>query len=56
MRRIAAHTMTIDGTEYHLHVAELTGEGRLLRHYPLTCELPQTEWYHEYTIGAEEDA
>ncbi|MCQ2132131.1 MAG: hypothetical protein MJY90_02220 [Bacteroidaceae bacterium] len=50
MRRIAAHTMTISGETFRLHVAELTDDGTLIRHYPLTHELPQTEWHHTFLI------
>lgn len=46
MKRQASHKVIIDGVEYTNHVVE-TESGRLLRHYPLTEELPQTEWVRE---------
>lgn len=50
--RIAAHTMVINGETFHLHVAEVSDNGKLIRHYPLTCELPHTIWTEYYTIDA----
>ena len=43
MRRIAASRVYINGKEFHNHVVELL-DNHLLRHYPLTEELPMTEW------------
>lgn len=48
MRRIAAHIMTINGIEYMNHVIELDSDDSVIRHYPLTHELPQTEWRNRY--------
>lgn len=45
MRRIAASCIiTPDGKEYHNHVVELDGD-HIVSLYPLTSELPMTEWY-----------
>ena len=43
MKRQAAHKVIIDGVHYTNHVVEIE-DGKLLRHYPLSEELPNTEW------------
>jgi len=45
MRRIAASHVTINGHDYRNHVVELDEQGLIIRHYPLTEELPHTEWH-----------
>lgn len=49
MKRIAASTMIINGEEYHNHVVEIE-QGRVVNHYPLTEELPNTEWRIRFTV------
>ena len=48
MRRIAAHKVRIDGHEYLNHVVELDENDNIIRHYPLTKELANTEWRNQY--------
>ncbi len=50
MKRIAASTMIINGEEYHNHVVEINN-GHIARHYPLTEELPNTEWRIRFTVN-----
>lgn len=44
MRRIAAAELVVGGKTYKQSVAELDDDGQLIRFYPLTEELPHTEW------------
>ncbi len=50
MKRIAALNVIIHGTEFVRHVVELSDDGKLLRHYPLTHELPNTVWTQETLV------
>ena len=43
MRRIAATRVYIEKKEFHNHVVELF-DHLLVNHYPLSGELPMTEW------------
>lgn len=47
--RIAANKVIIDGESYTNHVVELDGH-HLLNHYPLTEELPHTQWFRTLII------
>ncbi|MBO4564278.1 MAG: hypothetical protein J5720_02470 [Bacteroidaceae bacterium] len=47
--RIAANKVIIDENTYTNHVVELE-EHRLLCHYPLTEEIPHTQWYRTIII------
>lgn len=42
-KRLAVRTLYVDGQAYRQQVLELQGD-TLLRHYPLTQELPHTIW------------
>lgn len=50
MKRIASLTVIIHGKKYVRHVVELSDDGKLINHYPLTHELPNTEWTQETLI------
>ncbi len=50
MRRVAAHRMTIGKDMFINHIAEMDESGLLLSHYPLSEELPATEWYNEFRV------
>jgi len=47
--RLAANKVVIDGLEFTNHVVELE-DGVLVKHYPLTEELPYAEWLREVVI------
>lgn len=47
MKRYAASHVVIDNTVYTNHVVEVDEQGNVVHHYPLTAELPATEWHHE---------
>ena len=47
--RLAANKVIIDGEKFTNHVVEL-GEDVLVRHYPLTEELPHTQWVRTLVI------
>ncbi len=47
--RIAANTVIIDEKSYTNHVVEFE-DCHLLHHYPLTEELPYTQWYRTLII------
>ena len=49
MLRLAANKVVIDGERFTNHVVELV-DGLLVRHYPLTYELPQTQWLRTLVI------
>ena len=47
-RRIASHAvLTPEGQRLTLQVVEIGVEGEVLDYYPLTRELPMTEWTHQ---------
>lgn len=50
MRRVAAHRMTIGEETFINHIVEIDENGHLLSHYPLSTELPSTEWYNEFRV------
>lgn len=47
--RLAANKVVIDGVQFTNHVVELE-DGVLVKHYPLTEELPHSEWLREVVI------
>ena len=47
--KLAANKVIIDGTQFTNHVVELE-DGVLVKHYPLTEELPHAEWLREVVI------
>ena len=47
--RLAANKVVIDGVQFTNHVVELE-DGVLVKHYPLTEELPHAEWLREVVI------
>lgn len=44
MKRLAVKRLVVNGKEYGLQVLEME-DNKVLCHYPLVTELPQTEWY-----------
>lgn len=51
MKRQAASIVEIGTETYHNHVVETDDEGNIIRHYPLTEELPHTEWHQHLCFG-----
>lgn len=47
--RFAANEVIIEGEQFTNHVVELQGD-ILQSHYPLTEELPHTQWFRTLTI------
>ena len=54
IRRIAAHKVVVDGETLRQHVVVIS-EGRVVDCFPLTEELPMTEWLSG-TIDVLDDA
>lgn len=55
IRKIASNSVSLDGIRLGRYVVELSGQ-IVMAYYPLTCELPFTEWTTEpiemFTDGA----
>ena len=49
MSRFAANKVIIDGEQFFNHVVEFVDE-LLVNHYPLTEELPHTQWFRTLVI------